>query len=108
MQLGNLSDLIANISLAWLSSLCLFWSMSLIMVGNMRRSRSVTWFGWTFILTSFYFGTISISTGVMVSYMTADLISFARTVLLIDMIVKTYLTFWFIFRRRTRGTFIED
>lgn len=107
MQLGNVSDLLANIALAWLSSLCLFWAMSLIMVGSTRQSSSVSWFGWTFVFTAFYFGTISLSTGVMVSYGVSGLIAFARFILFIDMVAKTLLTGWFIYRRRNRGKFIE-
>ena len=107
MQLGNITDLFANVSLAWLSSLCLFWSMALVMVGNSRNSPSVVWFGWTFTLTAFYFGTISLSTGVMAGYVRADLIGLARLILFADMAIKTILTGWFVIRRKHRDEFIE-
>lgn len=107
MQLGNVSDLLVNVALAWLSALCLFWSMSLIIVGGVRKSPSISWFGWTFILTAFYFGTISMSTGIMVQYIVPELVSFARVMLFSDMATKTALTGWFIHRRRKRGKFID-
>lgn len=107
MQLGNVSDVLANLALAWLSSLCLFWAMSLIMVGTNRKMKTIVLFGWTFILTAFYFGTISLSTGVMVQFMNPPLISLARVLLFLDMVTKTALTGMFIWRRRQSGKFEE-
>ena len=102
MQLGNLSDLIANIALAWLSSLCLFWALVMICTSATDRYRLIVLLGWTLILTAFYFATISVSTGVMIEYRNTEIVSFARWILFSDMVLKTVLTVTFLVRRKKR------
>ena len=92
MQLGNVTDIIANISLAWFSSICLFWAFSLILLSSFSWKSFLFWFGISLVLTSFYFAIIALSTGIMIGYKSSELVSVARAALFVDLVIKTSVT----------------
>lgn len=85
-----------SLILAWLSTQCLFWSISLIVAGKMRGSLPISMGGWTFIITALYFGVAAVSFGVNIDM---RLILLSELILLLDATTKTVLSVYFVIRR---------
>lgn len=104
MELGNATDLIANFALAGMASLCLFWSLVLLVLGFRSGERVLGLMGGSLIFTAFYFSTIALSTGTMASFRPPCIVSLARILFLADFLIKSGLTVLFVWNQSGYGS----
>lgn len=102
MYLGNFTDYFVNIALAGTAGICMFWGFVLIATSEKRNRfmNSVALLGVSLIFSCAYLTIVSVSTGVMIDFASRQMTSIARTILFLDFMLKTFLTWRFFWKRR--------